>query len=481
MAPRVGSWVWPLSAYHHRQPFSCVSAGWAYLSAIRVGADKLNVLFIAVDDLRPEIGIYGVDDIGTPNIDELAREGTRFTRAYSQMATCSPSRTSLLTGLRPDTTRITDLTTHFRNTIPSVVTLPQWFKQNGYVTRAICKIYHEKLNDALSWSAPLQEGFGVGAPNGPDGKPVAFAAIDKADSEFGDYKCASHAIQAMKDLRNTPFFIAVGFRKPHLPFVAPRKYFDMYDRMAIPEAINPYKAWGAPSVAFDNTGELRAYSQMPWGGNYNETLRRNLKHGYYAATSFMDAQVGRLLTELENSGLSQNTLVVFLGDHGFHLGEQADWGKHMNFEVATRVPLIFKGPGIPRNASSSALVELVDLYPTISQLAGLSIPSTQQHGGYPMQGDSLVSLIQNPTAKSPRGAFSQWPRSGYVGKSLRTDRYRYTEWSKTGSKLHELYDHSEDPSETTNLASDYRYTTLLPTLGTALAAGGKSDLPSSLR
>jgi iduronate 2-sulfatase len=444
-----------------------------------------NVLFIAVDDLRPELGAYGVEAISTPNIDALAREGVTFTRAYTQMATCSPSRTSLLTGLRPDTARVTDLTTHFRNTVPNVVTLPQYFRSLGYATKGIGKIYHPGLNDGKSWSLPFAETFGATPPSGADGKKLPFAAVDLPTSRFPDGVAADQAIAAIRALRNAPFFIAVGFKKPHLPFVAPPAFFNMYDKNAIPEATNPFRAFGAPTIAFENLSELKQYSGIV-GANLqrDESLRRDLKRAYYAATSFVDAQIGRVLAELEYWGLSENTVIVLWGDHGWHLGEQGDWGKHTNFEVGARVPLIIKAPGQPSNQTTSAIVELVDLYPTICELAGVPIPNTQAHGGYPIQGDSIVNLISNPAVQSRRGAFSQWRRGGYVGHSLRTDRYRFTEWVMTGNVrnvIYELYDHASDPEETTNVSADFRYAAILPDLKAALAAGGKVDLPSTLQ
>ncbi len=443
-----------------------------------------NVLFIAVDDLRPELGVYGVEAISTPNIDALARQGVTFTRAYTQMATCSPSRTSLLTGLRPDTARVTDLQTHFRNTVPNVVTLPQYFKNLGYATKGIGKIYHSGLNDEKSWSLPFSDTWGAKPPVGADGKQLPFAAVDLPTSRFPDGMAADQAIAAIRALRDAPFFIAVGFKKPHLPFVAPWAFFDRYDKTAIPEAINPFRALGAPTIAFENLSELKQYSGIAQANLQNdESLRRDLKRAYYAATSFIDAQIGRVLAELEYWGLSENTVIVLWGDHGWHLGEQGDWGKHTNFEVGTRVPLIIKAPGQPANQITSAIVELVDLYPTLCELAGVPIPNTQAHGGYPIEGDSLVDFISNPAVQSRRGAFSQWQRGGYVGHSLRTDRYRFTEWvmtSNVSKVIYELYDHSLDPDETINVSSDFRYSAILPELKAALAAGGAVDLPSTL-
>ena len=446
------------------------------------GGPGLNVLFISVDDLRPELGAYGAYAINTPSIDALAQEGVTFTRAYTQMSTCSPSRTSYMTGLRPDTTQVTNLKTHFRDTIPTVVTLPEYFKQYGYHTEGICKVYHNKLDDSQSWTVPYKDAYGPGAPRGTDGKRLPFAAVDVAESKFADHGCATLAIDAIESAKDGPFFIAVGFKKPHLPFLAPPAYFDMYDKNAIPMATNPFRAAGAPSLAFENWSELRDYSGIPPAGqSFDEGLRRDLKRGYYASTSFVDAQVGRVLAALDAAGVSDKTIVVFLGDHGFHLGEQDDWGKHTNFEIGTRVPLIIRVPDGTANQTTDAVVELVDLYPTIVELAGLAVPSAQQHGGYPLEGDSLAGFIDDPAAASSRGAFSQWRRSGYVGHSIRTDRYRYTEWVRGGNRIVELYDHALDPDETVNVVSQAQYSSVVTLLSDALAAGGQQDLPAELR
>lgn len=443
---------------------------------------RLNVLLIVADDLRPELGAYGVPVIRTPNINALARQGIRFALAFAQMSWCSPSRTSLLTGLRPDTTGVKDLITHFRDTIGTVVTLPQYFKQHGYQTLGIGKVYHDNVRDDQSWSLPSIATWGEGVPLGPDGKRLAFAAVDRPVSAFADGVAANNAITALRNLRDSPFFIAVGFKNPHLPFVAPSSFFAMYDKDAIPEARNLFGAWGAPRFAFDFGAELRAYSQMPESSEfYDEDLRRELKRAYYASTSFMDAQLGRILAELDLLGLSDDTLVVLLGDHGMHLGEQGEWGKHTNFDVANRVPLIIRFPGVGKQQLSRAVVDLVDLYPTICELAGLPVPSAEEHGGYPLEGDSLVPLIEAPEARSRRGAFSQWSRDGYVGRSIRTSRYRFTEWVKTDAPSElELYDYSSESAETINQAGDAGYAGILADLKMALDAGGQRDLPPSL-
>lgn len=445
---------------------------------------RLNVLFIVIDDLRPELGTYGVSAIRTPNIDALAAQGTRFNRAFAQMAICSPSRTSLMTGLRPDTAGVTDLTTNFRDTVPGVVTLPQYFKNRGYHTEGICKIYHEGLDDAQSWSVPHKDASGHGAPTGPDGKKMPYAAIGGSQANFADYKCADLAIGAIGSsaARQEPFFIAVGFKKPHLPFIAPTAYFSMYDANAIPAAGNPFRAENAPAVAFENRSELGMYSGIPAAPQpLSAGLERNLKRGYYAATSFVDAQVGRVLAALQSAGVGDNTLVVLIGDHGFHLGEQHDWAKHTNFDIGTRVPLIVRMPGVGGNQVTEALAELVDLYPTIIELAGLPVPSRNQRGGYRIEGDSLAAFINSPSATSRRAAFSQWRRDGYSGYSIRTKRYRFTEWVNGNTRMQELYDHNTDPDETRNVVSQPEYAKTVVALQRALSRGGKANLPLNLR
>ena len=460
-------------------------AGLVELSTPTIPAnDTMNVLFILIDDLRPEAGAFGVEEINTPSIDELAQQGVSFSRAYSQVSTCSPSRTSLMTGLRPDTTQVTDLQTHFRDTIPDVVTLPQYFKQNGYRTQGICKVFHGNLDDSESWSEPTQNAYGPGNQIGSDGKILPYAAVDVPDDRFVDHRCADIAIDAIQESQNTPFFITVGFKKPHLPFYAPPEYFEMYDKDELPEASNLFRPHDSPDFAFANGQELSSYSGMPDGADqYDEELRRELKQAYYATTTFVDAQIKRVLNQLDASGLSENTIVVLAGDHGFHLGEQNEWGKHNNFEVGTRVPLIIKAPGKAFDVKTDAIVELVDLYPTIVELAGLTIPTTSQLGGRPLEGDSLVQFIDNPTIPSSRGAFSQWVRGGYEGRSVRTDRWRFIQWihNNNGNEVLELYDHLLDPSETQNIANQPSNAQLITELKQILDAGPQTDIPPAFQ
>ncbi|MBL8212138.1 MAG: sulfatase, partial [Bryobacterales bacterium] len=426
-----------------------------------------NILFIAVDDLRPELGCYGAKTVLTPNIDRIAKQGITFLRAYCQQAVCSPSRTSLLTGARPDTTKVWDLVTHFRDAMPGVVTLPQHFKQNGYFVQGIGKIFHPGYDDPPSWSTPWQ------TPNAPvyalakstavpaeDGRKkskngAAFESADVADDYYKDGKVAALAVETLRTLaaKPDPFFLAVGFAKPHLPFVAPKKYWDLYDPAEIKLAANPYRPKGAPEYALTTSGELRNYQGQPAEGPIPDGLARQLKHGYYAAASYTDAQIGKLLDELDRSGLRRNTVIVLWGDHGWKLGEHGEWCKHSNVENDTNAPLLLSVPGMKQAGKrTSALVEFVDVYPTLSELAGLRPPAH-------LEGMSFRPVLDDPARPWKKAAFSQYPRQQKVmGYSMRTDRYRLTVWvnRKDHAKVEavELYDHQTDPQENANIAGE---------------------------
>jgi len=425
-----------------------------------------NVLFIAVDDLRPELGCYGAKTILTPNIDRIAKQGMTFLRAYCQQAVCSPSRTSLLTGARPDTTKVWDLVTHFRDAMPDAVTLPQHFKDHGYFVQGIGKIFHPGYDDPRSWSTPWQ------TPNAPtyarprsaelldedarrkskDGPAFESAAV--ADDFYKDGKVAALAVETLRSLAQgpSPFFLAVGFAKPHLPFVAPKKYWDMYDPAEIKLAPNPYRPKGAPEYALTTSGELRNYHGQPAEGPIPDALARQLKHGYYAAASYTDAQIGKLLDELDRSGLRQNTVIVLWGDHGWKLGEHGEWCKHSNVENDTNAPLLLSVPGMKQaGRHTRALVEFVDIYPTLAEVAGLPLPGH-------LEGTSFKPLFDNPQRAWKSAAFSQYPRQKKVmGYSMRTNRYRFTVWvshqNREKVEAMELYDHQTDPQENTNIAS----------------------------
>jgi len=456
-----------------------LSASFAFAAqSTQPAANRMNVLFIAVDDLRPQLGCYGQPQMKTPNIDALAARGMVFNRAYCQQAVCSPSRTSLLTGRRPDTTRVYDLETHFRTTIPDVITLPQHFKNNGYHTQAFGKIYHSGLEDDASWSVPHPGTPGPAYANpavaervkalrdklraeGVKGQSLfrakgpSWEAEDVPDDRLPDGKIANSAIEALNQIKDKPFFLAVGFTKPHLPFSAPKKYFDLYppaDQIALPK--DYAKPQGAPDFAVVNFGELRGYEDMPKGTDpIPEQTARELIRAYYAATSYMDAQLGKVLAELDRLGLRERTIVILWGDHGWHLGEQGQWCKHTNFENATRAPLVLAVPGkTAGGAKTDALVEFVDIYPSLCELVGL--PPTQG-----LEGTSFVPLLSEPARAWKPAAFSQYPRQGQkvMGYSIRTDRFRYTEWQNTADKkvlATELYDHQTDPAETKNVAAD---------------------------
>ncbi len=451
-----------------------------------------NILFIAVDDLRPELGCYDVPVIRTPNIDALARRGMVFNRAYCQMAVCSPSRMSLLTGTRPDTTRVYDLTTPFRKALPDAVALPQLFKNNGYFTAAMGKIYHHGLDDPASWSIPTTY---PKAPHGsepvrsdPDGPPAgrpkrgpAFNATDGPDNALHDGELADMAIKALADLKEKkqPWFLAVGFLKPHLPFVSPRKYWDLYDPAKIPLAPNPFYPTNAPKYAIQPGGELRSYDGVPPARHLPDDYARQLKLGYYAAVSYMDAQVGRVLAELDRSGMSGNTILILWGDHGWKLGEHDSWCKHSNVENDTRAPLIVSIPGMANaGRRTDALVEFVDIYPTLADLAGLPVPKN-------LEGTSFKPLLEDPARPWKTAAFSQYPRgkgnARLMGYTMRTRQYRLTQWVnvKEPSKVQdvELYDHDKDPQENINIASDPANRVLVTQLTTRCNEGWRAALP----
>jgi iduronate 2-sulfatase len=447
-------------------------------------AQPLNVLFIAVDDLRPQLGAYGNKLVKSPNIDRLAASGLLFERAYCQQAVCSPSRTSLLTGLRPDSTHVYDLVTHFRNTVPNVVTLPQHFKNNGYQTAWWGKIYHAGLLDNLSWT---QQGHAMEPGNNwrayvtdenkklasrNKGAGPAFEMANVPDNAYPDGQIAEKAIQTMRQLNGKPFFMAVGFFKPHLPFNAPKKYWDLYNPadFTLPAHTSPPQ--NAPAMASTGWGELRNYAGIPAKGPVSDEQARQLIHGYYACVSYTDAQIGKVLDELKQLGLDKNTVVVLWGDHGWKLGEYGQWAKHTNFEIDTRVPLIVSAPGMKaRGKQTGALVELVDIYPFLCDAAGLPKPTH-------LQGTSFAPLLSKPAMAWKKAAFSQYPRGGGVmGYSMRTERYRYTKWLKSdGTAMAiELYDLQKDPQATINVAEDATYAPALPELEVLFAARRKAS------
>jgi len=403
----------------------------------------MNVLFIAVDDLNTRVGCYGAA-VKTPNIDRLASRGVRFDRAYCQYPLCNPSRSSMLSGRRPPRTQIMENLTWFRDKMPDVVTMPQFFRQNGYHTMVSGKIFHGGLDDDKAWDTggtPLSRQ----APRNPaqqkDREKTAdrWLALDDAGAQTADVRNTNRAIELLKQKHTKPFFLAAGFAKPHVPFLAPRKYFDLYDpaQMELPPDFRPLPP--ADSPAYRTNFDI--FIRRP----ASETEARQMIAGYYAATSFMDAELGRLLDALDASGHRGNTVVVFFGDHGFHLGEKGMWSKMSLFEASTRVPLIISAPGMTVGGVSPRTVELVDLYPTLADLCGLRAPAS-------LDGESLGPLLKNPRAEWKHPAYSYIRRGQTMGASVRTERYRYTEWDG-GQRGAELYDHDRDPRESNNLAA----------------------------
>ena len=420
---------------------------------------QYNVLFITIDDLRPLLGCYGHSEMHTPNIDRLAERGTLFNRAYCQFPVCNPSRASILTGLRPETNGVQDNHLDFRETVPSAVSLPQHFKTHGYHTRSIGKITHglAARDDKLSWSAPIW--WPRWRPY--EGRP-SWQALDVADDQLEDGEIANHTIKTLERIKGQRFFLAVGFYKPHMPFNAPRKYYELYDS---PITDN------VPRVAPPANHEIKAYSDIPSGdAPLSEEKTLELIRAYAASTSYADAQVGRVLNQLESLGLTENTVIVLCGDHGFHLGEHGTWGKRTIYEVALRSPLIISMPGQEHfGTTTDALVELVDIFPTLCDACELPVPSQ-------LEGISMVPVIKDPMVSWKSAAFSKVGKEN--GKfSIRTDQYRYTEWGKNAWLGKELYDHQTDPDETTNIAHLPENAVLVAQLSEQLQAGWRAALP----
>lgn len=468
--------------------------------------ERQNVLFIAVDDLRPELSVYG-KPVVTPNIERLADAGTVFEHAYVQEALCMPSRASILTGRRPDTTGVVDFTVGFRSVIPEVVTLPEHFKNHGYHARGFGKIFHN--DDPQSWSAPHWRprrdeyhtehgkqilkwikddyrkltftwdlGDGITKTKRPGGPP--WEAPDVPDNALRDGHTTDVAIETLGQLADEPFFLAVGFDKPHLPFVAPKKYFDLYDRESIALATNPFPPKDTPDFAVYNFNDMRHYYGVPKIGPVPDEMARDLKHAYYACVSYVDSLIGRLLDELDRLDLRDNTIVLLWGDHGWQLGEHGIWDKHTNFETSVRAPLIISVPG-QTPGRSAGLVEFVDIYPSLAELCHLPLDEG-------LEGTSFLPLIEDPDREWKPAAFSQYPRviPGYgniargMGYSMRTDRYRFTEWTVPGTEFLalELYDHRNDPDENTNIANHPENEELIKILTARLHAGWKAARPA---
>ncbi len=459
-----------------RLSLSCAFAAFAFSSLLQASP---NFLFIVADDLNCAIGPYGDSAAVTPNLDRLAARGLTFERAYCQQAVCNPSRSSFLTGLRPDTVGVDDLRKGFRDTAPNgktLITLPQHFKNHGYFCQNIGKMFHNmgETQDRRSWSIDEVLHKGTHADDTIYGNAPLFGARlykapvseneDVPDTVYRDGQIANLAAAMLRDHAKSdqPFFLGVGFWRPHLPFVAPKKYWDLYDPDKIPMPDPGSKPVGVPEIAMHISREIRGYGLTPKDRDFTEEEIRHYRHGYYASISFMDAQVGEILDALEASGEADDTIVTFTSDHGFHIGEHSLWGKTSNFELDARVPLIVAAPDLPerQGKKTRALAELVDLFPTFAELAGINEDLPEN-----LEGLSLAPIIKGEADKVKDAAFTQhqhpfygsrenWKAWGY---SVRTDRWRYTEWRPIAGgdpMARELYDHRSDPGETKNLASD---------------------------
>jgi uncharacterized sulfatase len=449
-------------------------------------ARRMNVLFIASDDLNNDLGGYGHPFVKSPNLDRLARRGVRFDRAYTQFPLCSPSRSSLMTGRRPDATGVYNLTTHFRAKLPDVVTLPQMFRNNGYYAARVGKIYHygvpsdigrSGLDDPPSWDKFVNprgrdkddEGLVRNlTPTRPLGSALALLKAEGADEEQTDGKVATETIRLMEENRDKPFFIAAGFYRPHCPFIAPKKYFDLYplDKIVLPKE---------PPDHFRNIPDV-AFWTKPLYWDLNEQQRREAIQAYYASITFMDAQVGRLLDALERLKLADNTVIVFWSDHGYMLTEHGQWMKQNLFEESARVPFIIAAPNAKaKGRASQRTVELLDIYPTLAELCGLIAPSG-------LEGRSLRPLLDNPQAKWDKAAYTQVERGPqgrrFMGRSVRAERWRYTEWDE-GRQGVELYDHDKDPHEYRNLANDPAYAKTIEEMRRLLRAAQKAPVSGS--
>ena len=430
---------------------------------------KPNILFIAVDDLRPELGCYGKGHILSPNIDRLAAQGTVFTRAYCQVAVCGASRASLLTGLRPTPSRFLTFKTYAEKDAPGAMTLPEEFRKNGYHCISNGKVFHHRDDTSKrSWSErPWRPSIGGATSLHPDSETMiggtknrgpVFEAADVPDSAYPDGQTADKTINDLKRLNKDgkPFFLACGFSKPHLPFYAPKKYWDMYDRSAISVADNQYTPKHAPN-ALRGSGEIHSYHNRDIEYNSDE-WHRSCRHGYYACVSYVDVQIGKILNALDELGLRSNTIVILWGDHGWHLGEHNFWGKHNVMHLATNSPLIVSAPGFQAGQKCERLVEFVDIYPTLCELAGIKTVNET------LQGASFKSLLADPGQPWKKAAFSKYGPA----VSVITDRYNYAEFNN-GEKM--LFDLEKDAEENVNIAESAEYQELVRTLGQLLTSG----------
>lgn len=467
-----------------------------------------NVLMILVDDLKPVLGCYGDANAKTPSMDDLAARGMRFDAAYCNQAVCAPSRFTLMLGSHSTSTGLYGLGSNLRTLIPDAVTLPQHFANHGYRTESLGKVFHighGNEGDPSSFQAPhfKEKVIEYLEPASTDGgkltreealftnqelsnirslpRGAAFESPVANDTDYADGRVADETILRLRAAKErienegTPFLIAAGFARPHLPFCAPKKYWDLYDPAMLPTPKNQSPPVGAPQVALKRGGEMVAYKPVPESGEIDSQLQRQLIHGYYASVSYVDAQIGKVIDELNRLALADSTIIVLWGDHGFHLGDLGIWTKHTNFEQATRIPILVIAPGVTSPKSSTAqLAESVDIFPTLSELAGLPAPKGPQS----IDGISLVPVLKDPGARVRDHAYHAYPK-GKLGRAIRTDRYRFVEWKPIGGTAdqaeYELYDYQEDPHETKNHAASQP--TIVEELKAKLAAYPEAVTP----
>jgi len=435
---------------------------------------KLNVLFIIADDLNCDLGSYGHPQVISPNIDKLAKNGTLFGNVHNQYPLCGPSRASFMTGMYTDQTKMTNNNVLLRTTVPDVITMGQRFRQQGYRSVRIGKIYHfdnpssigtSSADDIYTWDQTIN-------PYGRDkieeykintlttrqyGGTLSWLAADGTDEEQTDGIGATEAIEQLESFSKTGqnFFLAVGMYRPHTPFVAPKKYFDMYDRNSIEIPYNGSNDEYLKTIPKTAANSIRLKkNQIKLNLKSNKKLAQEIKEAYFATTTFVDAQIGRILKKLKQTGLDKNTIVVFTSDHGYHLGEHGHWQKQTLFDNSTRVPLIFSGPGIESNIRiENSPVELIDIYPTLMDLTGIELPDH-------VVGKSLKPVFENNNFKTRNSALTRW-RNGY---SIKTENFRLTKWGENGELGYELYDHKNDKEELKNLVSNPNYSLLLDSM-----------------
>lgn len=461
----------------------------AIVIGLKAQNKKQNVILLMVDDLKPTIGAYGDKNAITPNLDRFIDMGMRFDLAYCNQAVCVSSRFNYMLGSRSTSTGLYSFGKEFRDIYPDAVTLPQYFKNSGYHVESMGKTYHighGNIGDEASWSVPHREEkvveyllpesnnrqltreealftnakkYDKNIQNINDlPRGSAWEKPDVLDEAYADGRIATHAVSRIRELSKNadqPFLLAIGFARPHLPFCAPKKYWDMYDpqKLPLPEFEDFPK--NAPKFAVKRHGEIEAFSQVPDDGTeiYDDELKRNLIHGYYSSVSYMDAQLGRVLDAIKKYKLEENTIIVLWGDHGWHLGDHGSWTKHDNFEQANHIPIAIYAPGVTHSGSSSKqLIETVDIYPTLAELAGLPIPT----GPQPIDGTSMVTVLKDGTKRVRDHAYHAFIKAGRLGEAIRTERYRMVRWTnikdKTEPAIYELYDYEKDPLETENIA-----------------------------